>query len=78
MKVKQAVNEFFFEHKRMYPAINCTLVALIHKTPNATSLKDMRPISCCTTTYKIISKIITTRLGEVIHIVVDDSQSAFI
>lgn len=45
--VKKVVREFF-ETKRIYPAINCTLVTLIPKTPNAKKMGEMRPISCCT------------------------------
>lgn len=38
----------------------------------------MRPISYSSTIYKIISKILTTRLGEAINTIIDDNQSAFI
>ncbi|XP_019429404.1 PREDICTED: uncharacterized protein LOC109337009 [Lupinus angustifolius] len=75
--VWKAVDEFF-KWKRLYPAIKCTLVTMLPKTNDATTMKDMRPISCCTTIYKVISKILTTRLGRVINHVVDESQSAFV
>ncbi|CAL0333248.1 unnamed protein product [Lupinus luteus] len=75
--VLKAVNEFF-EEERIYPNINCTLVTIIPKHNDANTMKDMRPISCYTTIYNIISKILTTRLGRIIEHVVDDSQSAFI
>lgn len=75
--VKRAVR-FFFTEKKLYPAANCTLVTLIPKTKQARAVKNLRPISCCTTIYKIISKILTARLGAVICTVVNESQSAFI
>ncbi|XP_058753184.1 uncharacterized protein LOC131626385 [Vicia villosa] len=68
----------FFQDDRLYPAINCTLVTLIPKHTEARKMKDMRPIACCTTLYKIISKILTVRLSKVIGCLVDPSQSAFI
>lgn len=68
----------FFKTKRLYNAVNCTLVTLILKKLNVNHIKDMRPISCCATIYKIISKIFTTRLGKAIGSVVGDTQSAFI
>ncbi|XP_058741632.1 uncharacterized protein LOC131614019 [Vicia villosa] len=70
--VKAAVYDFF-EHGRLYKAVNCTIVTLILKFPNANKMKDMRPIACCIVLYKIISKILTNRLSKVINIVVDYS-----
>jgi hypothetical protein len=72
-----AVHEFF-DYDRLYAPINCALVTLIPKSSDAKTMKDMRPIACCTTMYKIISKILTTRLSKVITVVVDESQSAFV
>lgn len=36
---------------------------IIHTVQNAKHVKDPRPISCCTRIYRIISKILTVRLG---------------
>ncbi|XP_060182228.1 uncharacterized protein LOC132611885 [Lycium barbarum] len=41
-------------------------------------MKDFRPIACCSTLYKIIAKVITTRIKGVIQGIVGHSQSAFI
>ncbi|CAK8534290.1 unnamed protein product [Lathyrus sativus] len=62
----------------MYKAINCSLVTSIHKSPEAKTIKDMRHISCCSTIYKIIFKILTTRLGKVLNKLIEDIQSAFV
>ncbi|OIV90401.1 hypothetical protein TanjilG_10701 [Lupinus angustifolius] len=56
----------FFNKQSLYPTVNCTLITLIPKSNDACTMKDMRPISCCTTFYKIISKILTKRLNKVI------------
>lgn len=68
----------FFDNKRLYHAINCTLVALAPKSCHARATKEMTPISCYTAVYKIISKVLTMRLRTVIESVVDMNQSAFI
>lgn len=70
------VNEFF-KKKKMYKPINSTLVTLIPKFVAAKSIKDYRLISCCTKIYKIISKIMTTRLNKVLNIIINLSQEAF-
>lgn len=64
--------------EKLLRAVNCTIVTLLPKSCDAKTTKDLRPISCYTTFYKIISKILTDRLGLVIHDLVDESQSAFI
>lgn len=42
--------------------MNETLVVLIPKVPNPDSLKQFRPISICNVIYKIITKLIASRL----------------
>lgn len=75
--VRKVIQDFF-GNMRLSQALNSTLVTLIPKRPDATQMTDMRPISCCTTVYKIISKILTARMGMVISSIVDLSQSAFV
>lgn len=72
----EALHEFFEKNKMIDP-INCALVTLVPKVADVKNRKDLRPIACCLTIYKIISKIITKRLSRVINEVVDCSQSAF-
>ncbi|XP_058783389.1 uncharacterized protein LOC131658071 [Vicia villosa] len=67
----------FFINKRLYKAANCALVTLIPKSKDASAMREMRPIACCSTIYKIISRILTARLSKVIHTTVHDSQTAF-
>ena len=42
--------------------LNETLLALIPKCQNPETLGNFRPISLCNSVYKVITKIITTRL----------------
>lgn len=44
----------FFHTGIMYPAINCTAITLFSKIPNPVTVKDFRPIACCTISYKLI------------------------
>ncbi|MCI25799.1 hypothetical protein A2U01_0046990, partial [Trifolium medium] len=68
----------FFDNGRLYKAANCTLVTLIPKSKEAKRIKEYRPISCCSTIYKIISKVLTNRMGEVMASIVGQNQAAFV
>lgn len=72
-----AVSEFF-RNGRLLKDINTTAIALIPKKPQACKLGDFRPISCCNLVYKIISKIISNRLKEVLSESISPSQLAFL
>ncbi|XP_021766230.1 uncharacterized protein LOC110730713 [Chenopodium quinoa] len=68
----------FFENGVLQRQWNCTSITLVPKVPNASHVKDFRPIACCTVVYKLISKIITARLASVIRNFIDDAQAGFI
>lgn len=73
-----AATKDFFRTNSMPSYINTTAIALVPKTNSPATVKDYRPIACCTTLYKLISKIITRRLKEVVTDIVGMAQSAFI
>lgn len=58
--------------------INITTLVLLPKKDNPTSIKDYRPLACCSVLYKIISKILASWLGRVLPDLVFESQGAFI
>ena len=62
-EVCDAVTDFF-SSGCLLREINCTIIALVPKVPNPSSMHDYRPISCCNTIYKCISKIIAARLSD--------------
>lgn len=63
---------------RMPEDINRTLLVLIPKVDNRTSLKMYRPISLCTVTYKIITKLIANRLKAVLPDLIGRQQISFV
>lgn len=62
----------------MYKPIKFTSITLIPNVPNASAAKLFRPISYCTMLYKLISKVLTRRIQQVIPRVVKGAQSGFI
>lgn len=68
----------FFETSKMLNVWNRTSLTLIPKINNACHVDDFRPIACCSVFYKVVSKILTTRLQNVIHKFVDEAWVGFI
>lgn len=68
----------FFVYERMYEANNSTLTTLVPKDHAARTVKNYRSISYCTTIYKIISKILTRRIGCVMASIANQSQATFV
>lgn len=62
----------------MFEPINCALVTLIPKVKNAQQVEELRPISCCTVLYKLISKVITARMQIIMNDLIDGSQATFV
>ena len=68
----------FFNSGQMHKGVNSTLISLLPKQENPSSMKDFRPISLCTVVYKCISKILASRLKLILPNLIDKSQSAFV
>ena len=68
----------FFNSGCLLREINYTIIALVPKVPNPGSMHDYRPISCCNTIYKCISKIIAARINQCITEIISPTQSAFV
>lgn len=57
--------------------LNHTVLALVPKSHHATEVSDYRPIACCNIVYKLISKVLASRLAVVLEEIIDQAQSAF-
>lgn len=68
----------FFAGRNIPGDLNATMVTLIPKVPLPESINQLRPISCCNFTYKIISKLIVLRLKKFMGDLVSPNQSAFV
>lgn len=75
-ELTQAVIDFF-NLGSMYKNINCTIITLIPKVKHPSTIKEYRTTSCCTVLYKLISKVLTTRLQGIMDHLIDNCQTAF-
>lgn len=58
----------FFTTGFLLTSTNATTLTMVPKKPGAFAVSDYRPISCCNTTYKVISKALVTRLKTIFSI----------
>src|SRR4051812_5169543 len=57
-----AVVQNFFAYGVMPEGINDTIIVLIPKGKDQSTMKDFRPISLCNVIYKVISKCLVNRM----------------
>ncbi|XP_074290286.1 uncharacterized protein LOC141617016 [Silene latifolia] len=68
----------FFQNEQLLKQVNNTNLILIPKVKNPTSVKEFRPLACCNTIYKIISKLLFARLAPILPKIISPNQAAFI
>ena len=68
----------FFTTGELDERLNQTNICLIPKTDRPVTMAEFRPISLCNVEYKIISKIINTRLKCILPELIFETQSAFV
>ena len=76
-KVCVKVNKFFERGVRPVDW-NFTYMCLLPKVLDPETMSDLRPISLCSVLYKIISKVLVTRLQLLLPEIVSVNQSAFV
>lgn len=67
----------FFSSGIVEEGLNNTNFCLIPKTLNAKRMSEYRPISLCNVAYKIISKLMASRLKKVLPSIISETQAAF-
>ncbi|XP_057808482.1 uncharacterized protein LOC131022959 [Salvia miltiorrhiza] len=68
----------FHSHGKLAKGSNPSFIALIPKKEGAAVLKEFRPISLINCLYKVISKVLASRLKQVMHLIIAECQSAFV
>ena len=68
----------FFDTTFSQRPVNSTAITLVPKVDNAIYAKDFIPKACCFVIYKLIYKILTNRIQQIIIEVVSCSQDGFI
>lgn len=66
----------FFSTGQLLKSFNRTVVVLIPKLIDPRGLEDYRPITCCSTFYKCLSKILCLRLQSAFLTLIDENQAA--
>ena len=73
-----AVFEEFYLHSKFEKSLNATFIALIPKKNDASNIRDFRPISLVGSLYKLLSKVLTNRLKQVLDQLISESQNSFV
>ncbi|XP_073054082.1 uncharacterized protein [Primulina eburnea] len=68
----------FFQGSPMPQVFTATTITLIPKVEGARAWSDFRPINLCNVTNKIISKLLYSRLRDVVERLVTPNQSGFV
>ncbi|XP_062075211.1 uncharacterized protein LOC133779240 [Humulus lupulus] len=77
MEIAGAILDFF-ESDIIPHSLNNTLLSLILKVEQPVNASEFRPIACCNTLYKCISKMLCNRLNNVLPALINQNQGAFI
>lgn len=67
-----------FRFGELTPGMNHSFLALAPKVKHPSIRSDYKPIALCNVLYKVVTKILTSRISPFLNCLIDQSQSAFI
>lgn len=70
--------KYFFDTLQLPRTINSAAITLVPKCDNPSRIHHFRPISCCNTLYKCITKLLAGRIQKIIDYLISFNQSAFV
>lgn len=70
--------QHFFKDSNLLPNLNSSFIGLLPKGSDANSILHYRPITLANFFFKIITKVLASRLGCFIGKIISRQQSAFI
>ena len=68
----------FFSSSKILGEVNATIITLLRKVPNHSTVSEFRLISCCNIIYKCITKLLANSLKACLDILMSPAQTAFI
>ncbi|XP_010667105.1 uncharacterized protein LOC104884190 [Beta vulgaris subsp. vulgaris] len=63
---------------KLLKELNTTTITLIPKVKCPKSVKEFRPISCCNTIYKCVTKVLCGRLRQILPNIIMENQGGFV
>ena len=70
--------QYFFQQNWLYPNANSNFIVLLPKVEGASAISQFRPIALANFLFKVIPKIIATRLGPIASRIISPHQAAFL
>ncbi|XP_028065507.1 uncharacterized protein LOC114268521 [Camellia sinensis] len=68
----------FHSNGKMAKGVNSSFITLIPKKENPSDLSEYRPISLVSSVYKVLAKVLCTRLRQVLPKLIGEVQTAFL
>ncbi|KAL2921399.1 hypothetical protein RDABS01_012890, partial [Bienertia sinuspersici] len=68
----------FFKSRKQLKKLNCTKLTIIPKVSHSQYISELRPIACCNTLYKFITKLICSRMKIILPVIISPNQSNFV
>ncbi|KAL3629987.1 hypothetical protein CASFOL_026299 [Castilleja foliolosa] len=78
LKIRRKAISEFHENASFAKGVNSSFITLIPKVKNPISIREFRPISLIGGLYKIIAKLLASRMAKVVESIISPCQFAFV